>query len=74
MIAEGWLLDWGFLVHHYGDEWNRVIYYVSESLSKHVEMSGELTRRLGEARPGELSPFTAFCFEHKDNIYDRILP
>lgn len=73
MMAEGWLLDWGYLGHHYGDEWNRAVYYVSASLPRHVEFSGEVTRRLAEARPGEVSPFTRLCFEHKDNIYDRIV-
>ncbi len=51
-----------------------MIYYVSATLARHVEFSGELSRRLAEARPGELSPFTRLCSEHKDNIYDRLRP
>jgi len=74
MVEEGWLLDWGYLAHHYGDEWNRVVYYVSATLARHVEFSAEVTGRLAAARPGEVSPFTRLCFEHKDNIYDRIMP
>jgi hypothetical protein len=73
LVREGLWLDWSYLTHRYGDEWNRVIVYEAPDLETHMRASAELTRRLAEAHPGP-NPFVQFCDAHKDNLYTRTLP
>lgn len=73
LVAEGLWLDWAYLTHRYGDEWNRVIVYEAPNLETHLRASEELTRRLAEAHPGP-NPFVQHCDGHKDNLYTRTLP
>jgi hypothetical protein len=73
IVAEGLWLDWAYLTHRYGDEFNRVVMYRAPDLETHLRASAEFSRRLA-LRYGGDTPFTRHCPVHKDNIYTQALP
>ena len=73
LVAEGLWVEWSYLTHRYGDEFNRVFMYEAVDLESHIVASAEFTRRVAERFEGT-SPITAHCPEHRDNIYTRTLP
>jgi hypothetical protein len=76
LVEEGMLFDYGILTHAWGDEWNVVDYFVTESQPAFQEAWGELLRRLAPLDPdGEgVARFTEICRRHKDNIYGVVPP
>lgn len=76
VIEDGMLLDYGILVHNWGDEWNLLDYFVAENSPAFFEGWGESLRRLGEADPEgtTFEGFTEICARHKDNIYGVVSP
>jgi hypothetical protein len=73
LVDEGLWLEWSYLTHRYGDEFNRVFVYEAADLESHLVASAEFTRRMAERFEG-MSPITENCPEHRDNIYTRTLP
>lgn len=73
LVAEGMWLEWAYLTHRYGDDFNRVLLYRAADLESHLAASAEFTRRLAERSTGS-SPMAEHCPRHKDNIYTRTLP
>ena len=75
-IDEGRLIDYGVLVHSWGDEWNVMDYFVAESQSAFQEAWSSLISRADEADPdGEMvDRMGEICPEHKDNIYSYVDP
>jgi hypothetical protein len=68
-VDEGKLIDWGVLVHEWGDEWNWNIYYTAESHAAFVDFWAEYVDRLDQQHPGWFDRFGTLCAEHRDNIY-----
>jgi len=73
LVAEGLWLEWAYLTHRYGDDFNRVFLYRAADLETHLAASAEFSRRLAERSNGS-SPLAEHCPRHKDNIYTRTLP
>jgi hypothetical protein len=72
MVSEGLIFGWGALQHAWGDEWNWVDYFVTESLSAFLDVWPELVSRGSEIDPAMWENFQASCHEHKDNIYSIV--
>lgn len=75
-IEEGRLIDYGILVHSWGDEWNVVDYFVAEDMDGWRAAWSAILSALNEADPeGEMyERFSELCTEHKDNIYTVVSP
>lgn len=80
MIDEGKFVDYGLLVHNWGDEWNVVDFFVVDGLDSFFGNFSELLRRLNEADEEvgedeeELPSLNEVCTEHKDSIYGIVSP
>lgn len=59
-VDEGKLIDWGVLVHEWGDEWNWNIYYTAESHAAFVDFWAEYVdrREVTQAPPSNPSMYT----------------
>ena len=75
-IEEGRLLDYGILVHSWGDEWNVMDYFVAEDMEGWRAAWSAMLSAMSEADPeGEMyERFSELCTEHKDNIYTVVPP
>jgi hypothetical protein len=76
LIDEGMLLDYGLLTHSWGDEWNLVDYYVTETSQAFQTAWAELVRRVQARDPdgNMFEEFAELCPRHKDNIYSVVPP
>lgn len=73
LVAEGLWIEWGYLTHQYGDDYNRVMMYRARDLETHLRASAAFSERLSTRAPG-VSPMSRFCPGHRDNIYTQTLP
>lgn len=67
--AEGLILDHGYFVHAWADEWNVGIYTIGSSIQQVIDAVEEAGRRLGEQYPDLPNPFDDACPQHRDGFY-----
>ncbi len=73
MVSDGLLLGYGVLQHAWGDEWNWVDYFVTESTAAFMEAWPELVSRSSEVDPALWETLRTACGDHKDNIYSIVV-
>lgn len=75
-IEAGNLIDYGILVHSWGDEWNVMDYFVAEDhASFRTAWSSMVQQAQAEDPDGEeFDRFSEMCPGHKDNIYSFVDP
>lgn len=67
--SEGLILDHGYFVHAWADEWNVAVYTVGTDVTQIIEAVEEANRRLGERYPNLPNPFDEACPQHRDAFY-----
>lgn len=68
MVSDGLLLGYGVMQHAWGDEWNWVDCFVTESTAAFMDAWPELVSRSSDVDPALWELLRAACGEHKDNI------
>ena len=70
LVDEGKLLNWSYMTHAWGDEWNIVIRYVANDFATFQSAWGEAYKSFMESAPEEaISEMMGMILAHKDNIY-----
>lgn len=73
LVKQGRLINWGTLMHMWGDEWNSVTYYSARDLNTFSAAFSEFFRRAMQADPTTMQRISEWCTEHKDNIYTTVV-
>ncbi len=70
LVDEGKLLNWGYMTHAWGDEWNILIYYSAKDFATFEKAWGEFYKSFTESAPEEaISELMGMVSAHKDGIY-----
>ena len=70
LVDEGKLLNWSYMTHAWGDEWNIVVRYVAKDFATFEKAWGEGYKSFTESAPEEvISEIMGMVSAHKDNIY-----
>lgn len=69
LVDEGFIYNFGFFSHTWGDEWNSNIWYTAKDMSSFDKFWDEYVRRVNKKHPGSFAATTKYFQAHKDNIY-----
>ncbi len=70
LVNEGKLINWSYMTHAWGDEWNIVIRYVAKDFATFEKAWSEGLKSYTESAPKEvMSEFIGMISAHKDGIY-----
>jgi hypothetical protein len=70
LVDEGKLINWGYITHAWGDEWNIVVHYVAKDFATFQKAWGEGIKSFTESAPEEISnEIIGMISAHKDGIY-----
>lgn len=68
-VADGTLQSWGWLAHHTGGKWRRVLYYMAPSIQGLLDAQQKIGDQI-EAKNEKLSDeFSGICNAHDDYIW-----
>ncbi len=68
-VADGTIKGWGWLAHHTGGKWRRLIYYTSDSLTGLLAAQNTLDDRMDAAGGDPENEFGQVCSSHDDYIW-----
>lgn len=74
--ADGTIKSWGYLGHHTGGDWMRVVYHAADSLKGALAASDKLDEKLSPKASKESAKwdkaFSDACGSHEDYVWHRI--
>jgi hypothetical protein len=68
-VEAGTISSWGWLAHHTGGKWRRLLYYSAPSLDALFAASDAITPRIEKAHPSAGQIFNESCSAHDDYIW-----
>jgi hypothetical protein len=73
-VEDGEISGWGYLAHHTGGKWRRLIWRAAPTLSQAMASVGAIGRRVGEdgTSRGANREFGATCNSHVDYIWKSV--
>ena len=71
-VDEGALTAWGYLAHHTGGKWRRVIYRSAPTLSQAIASLGVIAGKVEEKGAEASGEFAAICHSHDDYIWQAV--
>lgn len=69
LVNEGRLEAAGSAYHHWGDEWNFVLWYTAKDIPTFLAAFDEAVRRVTQRDPDFITRFQTSCSRHKDSFY-----
>ncbi len=70
LVDEGKLINWGYITHAWGDEWNVVVHYVAKDFATFQNAWNEGLKSFTESAPEEVGDeLIGMISAHKDGIY-----
>jgi hypothetical protein len=71
-VEEGALTAWGYLAHHTGGKWRRVIYRVAPTLSQAMASVSVIAKKNQASAADASAEFGAICGSHDDYIWQSV--
>lgn len=73
-VEAGEVTAWGYLAHHTGGKWRRLIWRAAPTLSQVMASLGAIGERIGQddAASGAGGEFGAICNSHEDYIWQSV--
>lgn len=71
-VDDGTIMAWGWMAHHTGGNWRRILYRVTETLEGALDAQESIAKKVeaaGEKVSGELA---AVCNRHEDYIWQQV--
>ena len=69
MVTDGKMAGWGWLAHHTGGKWRRVMYHQAPTLEALLDAQEEMGKRLDAADADPDNEFSKICNSHDDYIW-----
>lgn len=71
-VEEGAITAWGYMAHHTGGKWRRLIYRAAPTLSEAMASVGVIAEKVGQDNPAANAEFGAICNSHDDYIWQSV--
>jgi len=68
-VDDGTISSWGWLAHHTGGKWRRVLYYTAPGLDALIDAPMAINPKIDEANPAAGQAFSEICGAHDDYIW-----
>ena len=68
-VEAGTLSSWGWMAHHTGGKWRRVLYYSAPGLEALIDAPEAITPKIKESHPSAGQTFSEICNAHDDYIW-----
>lgn len=68
-VEAGTISQWGWLAHHTGGKWRRLLYYAAPSLDALFDAPDAITPGIEKSNPGASRVFGEICNAHDDYIW-----
>lgn len=72
-VNDGTLTAWGYLAHHTGGQWRRVLYRVAPTLEGAINSLGVIADRAAAANAEAAAEFGSICNRHEDYIWQSVV-
>ena len=72
-VSEGVISGWGYLVHHTGGKWRRVLYRVAPTLDAAMSALETLGEKVDAANAAANAEFGAICNRHDDYLWQSVV-
>ena len=71
-VADGTIKGWGWMSHHVGGKWRRILYRTSDSIESLLSAEDTIGQRMDEAMGGADDGFDNYCRGHDDYIWQAV--
>lgn len=71
-VADGTIKAWGWMSHHIGGKWRRILYRTAGSIEGLLSGDATIAKRMDEAMGGVDDGFTQHCNAHDDYIWQAV--
>jgi hypothetical protein len=71
-VEEGTINAWGWLAHHTGGKWRRIIYYVAPSMDSLLDAQDKLSDAVAEKNGPATREVGRICNSHDDYVWKRV--
>jgi len=71
-VADGTLKGWGWMKHHVGGKWRRILYRTGSSVDGLLTADDILGKRMDAAMAGADDGFDQYCSSHDDYIWQSV--
>lgn len=71
-VEAGSISAWGWLAHHTGGQWRRVLYFIAADLDRLLDAQRAIVQGVQQAQPGAFRELTAVCPAHDDYIWTSV--
>jgi len=68
-VEAGTISQWGWMTHHTGGKWRRLLYYAAPSLEALMDAPDAISPGLQKSSPGAGQVFSEICNAHEDYIW-----
>jgi hypothetical protein len=68
-VEAGTISQWGWLAHHTGGKWRRLLYYAAPSMDALLDAPDAISPGIEKAAPGASQVFGEICNAHEDYIW-----
>ncbi len=69
-VEAGTLSSWGWMSHHTGGKWRRILYYSAPGLDALIDAPKGITKKIDEGHPSASQAFSEICGPHEDYIWE----
>lgn len=71
-VADGTIKAWGWMSHHVGGKWRRILYRTAGSIEGLLSGDAAIAKRMDEAMGGADDGFDQYCNAHDDYIWQAV--
>lgn len=71
-VENGTITAWGWMAHHTGGKWRRLLYRVAPTLKAAVETTATLAEAVAAESPQAAAKFSELCPQHEDYIWQQV--
>ena len=68
-VKDGTIRSWGWMAHHTGGKWRRLLYYSAPSMDALLDSAGVVRSAVAEKNPDAAREFGEICGPHDDYIW-----
>lgn len=69
-VEAGTLSSWGWLSHHTGGKWRRILYYSAQGIEALIDAPMSINPKIDEKSPSAGDAFSEICGPHDDYIWE----
>jgi len=71
-MEDGKISAWGYMAHHTGGPWRRVVYYSAPTLDQLMSGTDSIFDTLGEVAPLAAHEYSSICNTHSDYVWEHV--